>query len=97
MELREFIGNTLTQIAEGVQNAIDASGGADYLVNPSTQVSASYTIHFDICVEAGHEGKANISVLGGSVSERAVNRISFDVVMSYPHSGDTKRRSRPDY
>ena len=30
MELKEFINNTLIQIAEGVQNAIDQSDGKGY-------------------------------------------------------------------
>ena len=35
MELKEFINNTLTQIAEGVQSAIGQSDGKDYFVNPT--------------------------------------------------------------
>ena len=34
MELKEFINNTLTQIAEGVQGAIDQSEGRGYLISP---------------------------------------------------------------
>lgn len=35
MELKEFINKTLTQIAEGVQEAIDYSKGKGYLVSPT--------------------------------------------------------------
>ena len=85
MELKEFINNTLTQIAEGVQEAIDASKGKGYLVSHTNDgIGKSCTIHFDIAVESEAEGKAGIKVVGGGVSKRSANRISFDLTMALP-------------
>ncbi len=85
MELKEFINNTLTQIAEGVQGAIDNSVGRGYLVNPTGNKSGSnYTVHFDLCVTSQKEGGLNIKVADGSLSEKSTNRITFDVDMLLP-------------
>lgn len=87
MELKEFINNTITQIAEGVQNAIDQSNGKGYLVSPTTgKVGLSCTIHFDLLVESQKDGGANIKVLSGNASEKVANRINFDVSMTLPRS-----------
>lgn len=97
MELKEFINNTLTQIAEGVQAAIDASGDGGYLINPSaTKIGADCKIHFELSVESGKKGEANIQVLGGSVTEHSMNRIAFDINMTLPTSGNFDRQRRPD-
>ena len=85
MELKEFINKTLTQIAEGVQEAIDYSEGKGYLVSPTVSgIGKSCNIHFDIAVESEAEGKAGIKVVGGGISKRSTNRISFDVTMTLP-------------
>ena len=85
MKLKEFINNTLTQIAEGVPEAIDNSVGKGYLVSPaSDKIGNSCTIHFDIAVESEAEGKAGIKVVGGGISKRSANRISFDLTMTLP-------------
>lgn len=98
MELKEFINSTLTQIAEGVQAAIEASEGGGYLVNPSTtKIGANCTIHFELSVESGKKGEASIKVLGGGVSEHSMNRIEFDINMTLPTSGNAKQPSRPSY
>lgn len=97
MELKEFINNTLTQIAEGVQAAIDASEEGGYLVNPSTtKIGADCKIHFELSVESGKKGEASIKVLGGGVSEHSVNRIAFDINMTLPTSGNINRPRKPD-
>lgn len=98
MELKEFINNTLTQIADGVQAAIDASEGGGYLVNPSTtKIGSDCKVHFELYVESGKKGEASIKVLGGSVTEHSVNRIAFDINMTLPTSGNATRPSRPSY
>ena len=85
MELKEFINNTLTQIAEGVQEAIDNSEGKGYLVSPAgDKIGKSCNIHFDIAVESETEGNASIKVIGGGISKRSANRISFDLTMTLP-------------
>ena len=67
MELKEFINNTLTQIAEGVQNAIEQSNGKDYLISPATgKIGDSCIVHFDLSVESQKEGGSNIKVLSGN-------------------------------
>lgn len=87
MELKKFINNTLTQIAEGVRVAIETSGGQGYFVNPSMgKIGADCTVHFDLSVESGKEGETDIKVLGGSVSEKSVNRINFDIHLTLPVS-----------
>lgn len=87
MELKEFVENAITQIAEGVHGAIKSSSGKGYMVNPSFKnPGTTYTIHFDLCVESGKEGEADIKVLSGIFSERSVNRITFDVNMTFPSS-----------
>lgn len=97
MELKEFIKTTLTQIAEGVQNAIVASEGGGYLVNPSaTKIGADCKIHFELSVESGKKGEASIKVLGGSVEEHSVNRIAFDINMTLPTSGNINGPRKPD-
>lgn len=85
MELKEFINKTLTQIAEGVQEAIDNSEGKGYFVSPTVnEIGRSCNIHFDIAVESEAEGKVGIKVVGGGISKRSTNRISFDVTMMLP-------------
>ena len=80
MELKEFINKTLTQIAEGVQEAIDNSEGKGYLVSPTVSgIGKSCNVHFDIAVESEAEGKAGIKVVGGCISKTEYQRISFDV------------------
>lgn len=97
MELKEFIKNTLTQMADGVQEAIDASKGQNYLVNPSTsKIGADCIVHFDLSVESGKEGAASIKVLGGGVSERSLNRITFDINIKLPTSGNSVPPKRPE-
>lgn len=87
MELKEFISNTLTQIAEGVKGAIEASKGKGYYVNPSQgKIGRNYVVHFDLSVENGKEGKADIRVLGGGMTERSLNRIKFDIHVTLPVS-----------
>lgn len=97
MELKDFISNTLTQIAEGVQEAINKSANSNYLVNPSQQrVGAAYAVHFDLSVETTKEAGANIKILNGAATEASFNRISFDVSMTYPTSGNINGPKRPD-
>lgn len=85
MELKEFISHTLTQIAEGVQDAINASEGKGYLVCPaSNAIGKDCNIHFDIAVESETEGKTGIKVISGGISKRSANRISFDLMMTLP-------------
>lgn len=98
MELKEFVNNTLTQIAEGVQAAIDASEGKKYLVNPCIgKIAPTQTIRFDLSIESEKEGSASIRVLSGTASEHNVNHISFEVSMTYPHSGEIKPTTRPNH
>lgn len=98
MELREFISNTLTQIADGVQQAINASEGKGYLVNPSgNKDGGNYNVHFDLCIEAQKEGSIDIKVADGSMLEKNTNRITFDVKMTFPTTGNTYPPKRPAY
>lgn len=91
MELKEFINKTLTQIAEGVQEAIDNSEVKGYLVSPTVSgIGKSCNVHFDIAVESEAEGKAGIKVVGGGISKRSTNRISFDVTMTLPYPESPK-------
>lgn len=85
MELKEFINNTLMQIAEGVQEAIDNSKGKGFQVSQTdNEFGRSCSIHFDIAVESEAEGNAGIKVVGGGISKRSANRISFDLTMILP-------------
>lgn len=96
MELKEFIRNSLTQIADGVQAAINDSKDKGYLINPSVaKVGTTYTVHFDLAVESAKEGKADIKILNGGLSEKNVNRLSFDVNMTFPTSGTSRKPIRP--
>lgn len=91
MELKEFITNTLTQIAEGVQEAIGKAEGKGYSVNPCTDKEGNlYTIHFDLSVQSQKEGGTNIKVFNGSLSEKSDNRITFDVKMTLPCTEGSK-------
>lgn len=85
MELKEFIDNTLTQIAEGVQDAIEASKGKGYWVSPGgDKFGRNCVVHFDLSVESGKEGAASIKVIGAGINEKSINRIKFDVHMRLP-------------
>lgn len=88
MELKDFINNTLTQMAEGVQMAIDNATGRGYTVNPvyDNKSSSLYVIRFDLSVESEVNGGANIKVLSGGIAEKSMNRISFEVNMTLPAS-----------
>lgn len=97
MDLKNFISNTLTQIAEGVQEAIDNSKERGYLVNPSvsSKNSNGCTVHFDLSVESETDGGVSIKILNGNVSEKSANRITFDIEMTLPSSGGVKPTKRP--
>lgn len=99
MDLKDFISNTLTQIADGVQDAINNADGKPYLVNPTfdAKTDKSYCIRFDLSVESESKGGANIKVLSGGISERSLNRISFEVNMTLPNSGAKTPPQRPEY
>lgn len=91
MELKKFISNTLTQIAEGVQEAINTSEGKGYLVSPTTdEIGNSCNIHFDIAVENEADGQTGIKVISGGISKRSANRISFDLKMTLPAPENAK-------
>lgn len=88
----------MTQIAGGVQDAIGASEGKGYLVNPSHGMTgAECNVHFDLSVESGKEGKASIKVIGGGMAEKSVNRINFDIKITLPTSGNSVSPKRPVY
>lgn len=95
MNLKEFITNALTDIAQGVQDAINESAGKGYLVNPSTKEGHTHTVHFDLAVETEKSGNADIKILTGAVSERNVSRLSFDVDMTFPSPDGRKGPKRP--
>lgn len=95
MELKEFISNTLTQMADGISSAIKASEGRGYLINPSAnKIGSDCKVHFELSIESAKEGEMGIKVLGGSLSERSLNRISFDIDMTLPTSGNLKSPER---
>ncbi len=86
MELKEFINGTLTQIAEGVQGAIDNSEGKGYSISPVMgNEGNTCAVHFDLAVECEKSGGADIKVVTGKLSEKTCNRINFDVCMTLPH------------
>lgn len=96
MELKEFITNTLTQIAEGVQEAINIADG--YTICPTTQKTGKEcTIHFDLAIESETEGGASIKVLTGSMKEKSANRVTFDVGMILPSTKSKSPHQRPTY
>lgn len=98
MDLKEFVSNTLTQIADGVQDTINDSSDKGYLVNPSNNKNGNnYTIHFDLCITSQKEGGMNIKVVDGGLSEKSTNRINFDVEMTFPTSGNKHSPIRPAY
>ena len=97
MELKEFVKNTLTQIADGVQEAINASEGKGYIVSPTSGSRKESTIHFDLAVESEQNGGANIKVLSGNVKERTANRVTFDVDMVLPSKATKEAPKRPTY
>lgn len=96
MELKEFITNTLTQIAEGVQEAINIADG--YTICPTTlKTGKECTIHFDLAIESETEGGASIKVLTGSMKEKSANRVTFDVGMILPSTKAKSPQQRPTY
>lgn len=97
MELKEFVKNTLTQIAEGVQEAINEADGKGYVVSPTLGTGKECTIHFDLAIESEQDGRANIKVLSGNVKERIANRVTFDVGMVLPGKVTKNAPKRPTY
>ena len=100
MNLKEFVSSSITEIVEGVADAIDKTKDLKRsFVNP-TQRHASYSdateINFDVAVtvmsQTGSEGKARISVfgaqLGGGVDSatenQEVSRLCFKVPVAWP-------------
>lgn len=66
-----------------------------YLVNPSVnKIGADCKVHFELSIESAKEGEMGIKVLGASLSERSLNRISFDIDMTLPTSGNLKSPER---
>lgn len=97
MELKDFINSTLTQIAEGVQGAIDQSKGKGYRVSPVVgSVGDSCVVHFDLAVESEKKAEASVKIASGNMSEKTANRINFDVTMTLPHSSLVPKPNRPD-
>lgn len=97
MELKDFINNTLTQIAEGVQGAIDQSKGKGYRVSPVVgNEGDSCVIHFDLAVESEKKAGASVKIASGTLSEKTVNRTNFDVAMTLPHSSLVPKPDRPN-
>lgn len=95
MELKEFINDTLTQIAEGVQGAIDNSEGMGYSISPVMgNEGNTCTVHFDLAVECEKSGGADIRVVTGKLSEKTCNRINFDVYMTLPHPKEPTEKMR---
>lgn len=66
MELKDFIRESLTNIAKGIREAQEQSSGC--IVNPTTGKGTSHTVHFDLMVQTDTEGKAGISVLSAGMS-----------------------------
>jgi hypothetical protein len=98
MELKEFIKNTLTQIADGVQEAINIADGNGYTICPTTlKTGKECTIHFDLAIESETEGGASIKVLTGSMKEKSANRVTFDVGMLLPSTKANPSKPRPTY
>lgn len=97
MELKDFINNTLTQIAEGVQGAIDQSKGKGYRVSPVLgNVGDSCVVHFDLAIESEKKAGASVKIASGNLSEKTANRINFDVTMTLPHSSLVSKPKRHD-
>ena len=97
MELKEFISNTLTQIAEGVQEAIDQSKGKGYRVSPVLgNVGDSCVVHFDLAVESEKEAGASVKIVSGNLSEKTANRINFDISMTLPYPKEEKGYKIPE-
>lgn len=99
MELKEFINNTLTQIANGIQSAIENADGKGYMVNPEydRKTKKVYSIKFDLTVESGKAGSTNIKVLSGGVTEKSMNHISFEVDMTLPGTPTNTSPKRPSF
>ena len=97
MELKEFIESTLTQIAQGVQGAIEKADGYD--VNPAydKKNTSIYAIKFDLSIESEKDGGVNIRVLrAGGVAEKSMNRISFAVDMTLPSTPLSTPPNKPN-
>lgn len=89
MKLKDFIRESLTDIAQGIREAQEQSSGC--IVNPTTGRGTTHSVHFDLTVQTDTEGKAGISVLSAGMSEKTCNRITFDVNL-YLESPANERR-----
>jgi len=100
MNLKEFVRSSITQIIEGVSEAISESGSSGTAVVNPNRSHGAYTdpecIEFDVAVTVADktdvDGKAGISVIGIKVGggvesafeNKAVSRLSFRVPVSWP-------------
>ena len=100
MNLKDFVSSTISQIVEGVAEAINRTpDNVRSFVNP-VQMHVSHSdakeIEFDVAVtvtsQVEGEGRAKISVLGINIGggvdslleNQAISRISFKVPVAWP-------------
>lgn len=97
MELKDFVSETLTQVAAGVKAAHSEIQPTGASIVPGFE-SVEFDIAVTVSENTGHKAKAGISVFSvGAGAERAkesaastVNRIKFAVKLYLPKDG--KRR-----
>ena len=80
MDLRNFIKETLVQIAQGIDEASQALGGTSAIVNPRNVVGAHGT----------NDAKVYGYVAKDKNMRQAVQSINFDVAISVAEGTETK-------
>lgn len=85
MNLKDFVKESILQIGDGINAAIEEADASGVLVNPGTTIEArSCVIRFSVNVETEKEGGMSLQVLGGTVSKVTSNRLEFGIKVAYP-------------
>jgi len=106
MALKEFVRDTLIQVAQGVEVAQEALAESSVLINPPVgaevataqtlvqagQRNPTHMIEFDLVVTPGDDG---VMVAGAAADPGQVSRLRFSVGVSFPVQ--ERRPSEPDF
>ena len=92
MELKDFVKESLNEIAEGIIDAISYSDGKGYMINPVIRNTGKPTnIRFKVSVQTGTDGGVNIKIADISSSTSSVSTLEFEVPMLLPSTVDERR------
>ena len=84
MNLKDFVKDSILEIAEGVNDAIKDQEKYGIVINPAGADRSVERIHFLVNVFTETEGKACIKVAGIDKSKAVTQQIDFNVNIQMP-------------